>query len=58
MAYAGIAKVGAAIAVDGAAAMAFRNGLKRGMRGPLAGLNYRIKSYDDFLAKYGSDEAI
>lgn len=58
MAYAGIAKVGAAVAADGAAAMAFRNGLKRVMRGPLAGSNYRIKSYDDLLAKYGSDEAI
>ena len=58
MAYAGIAKVGAAMAADGAAAMAFRNGLKRVMRGPLAGSNYRIKSYEDLLAKYGSDEAI
>ncbi|MCS0583367.1 DUF6531 domain-containing protein [Massilia pinisoli] len=58
MAYAGIAKVGAAAAADGAAAIAFRNGLKRIMRGPLAGSNYRIKNYEDLLAKYGSDEAI
>jgi len=58
MAYAGIAKVGAAVAADGAGAMAFRNGLKRVMRGPLAGSNFRIKTYEDLLAKYGSDEAI
>ncbi len=58
MAYAGIAKVGAAATTDGAAAMAFRNGLKRVMRGPLAGSNFRIKNYEDLLAKYGSDEAI
>ncbi len=58
MAYAGIAKVGVALAADGAAAMAFRNGLKRVMRGPLAGSNYRIKSYEELLVKYGSDEAI
>jgi RHS repeat-associated protein len=58
MAYAGIARAGAVVAADGAAAMAFRNGLKRVMRGPLAGSNYRIKSYEDLLAKYGSDEAV
>ncbi len=58
MAYAGIAKIGAAAAANGAAAMAFRNGLKRVMRGPLAGSNYRIKSYEDLLSRYGSDEAI
>lgn len=58
MAYAGIAKLGAAAAADGAAAMAFRNGLKRVMRGLLAGSNYRIKSYEDLMKKYGSDEAI
>lgn len=58
MAYAGLAKVGAAIAADGAGAVAFRNVLKRIMRGPFAGSNYRIKSYDDLLAKYGSDESI
>lgn len=58
MAYAGIAKFGAAAAVDGAAAMAFRNGLKRVMRGPLAGSGYRIKTYGDLMQKYGSDEAI
>jgi RHS repeat-associated protein len=58
MAYAGIAKVGAAVAADGAAAMAFRNGFKRVMRGPLAGSSYRIKSYEVLMAKYGSDAAI
>ncbi|MFA9950069.1 RHS repeat-associated core domain-containing protein [Dentiradicibacter hellwigii] len=58
MVYAGIAKVGAAIAMNGAAAMTFRNGLKRVMRGPLAGSNYRIKTYEDLLNKYGTDEAI
>ncbi|GKS69654.1 type IV secretion protein Rhs [Nitrosomonas sp. PY1] len=58
MAYASIAKLGAVTAADGAAAMAFRNGLKRTMRGPLAGLGYRIKSYRDLMQKYGSDEAI
>ncbi len=56
--YAGAAKVGAAAAADGAAAMAFRNGLKRVMRGPLAASNYRIKNYEELFAKYGSDEAI
>jgi hypothetical protein len=56
--YAAIARVGAAAAVDGAAAMAFRNGLKRVMRGPLAGSDFRIKVYEDMLAQYGSDEAI
>jgi RHS repeat-associated protein len=58
MLYAGLAKVGAAAAADGAAAMAYRNGLKRVMRGPLAGSDFRIKTYEDLLAKYGSDEAI
>ncbi|WPO98298.1 hypothetical protein SFA35_16800 [Pseudomonas sp. HR96] len=58
MAYAGIVKIGAAAAADGTGAMAFRNGLKRVMRGPLAGSDYRIKSYEDLLSKYGSDEAI
>lgn len=58
MAYAGIAKVGAAAAANGAGAMAFRNGLKRVMRGPLAGSSYRIKTYEDLIAKYGSDAAI
>lgn len=58
MAYAGIAKVGAAAAADGAAAMAFRNGLKRVMRGPLAGSSYRIKTYEDLMGIYGSDAAI
>ncbi len=58
MLYAGLAKVGAAAVADGAAAMAFRNGLKRVMRGPLAGSGYRIKTYEELMAKYGSDEAI
>lgn len=58
LAYAGAAKAGAAAAANGAAALAFRNGLKRVMRGPLAGSGFRIKSYADLLAKYGSDEAI
>ncbi|GAA0302495.1 hypothetical protein GCM10009087_10330 [Sphingomonas oligophenolica] len=38
--------------------MIFRNGLKHVMRGPLAASNYRIKNYEDMLAKYGSDRAI
>lgn len=38
--------------------MVFRNGLKRVMRGPLAGSNYRIKNYADLMDKYGSDAAI
>ncbi|MEW5249764.1 hypothetical protein [Microbulbifer discodermiae] len=46
------------MAANGAGAMAFRNGLKRTMRGPLAGSNYKIKSYDDLFAYYGSDDAI
>lgn len=57
MAYVGIAKAGAVVAADGAGAMAVRNGLKRVMRGPLARANFPTKSYEDFLAKYGSDEA-
>lgn len=56
--YAGVAKAGAAVAANGAAAMAFRNGLKRLMRGPLAGSGYRIKNYADLLTKYGTDDAI
>jgi hypothetical protein len=56
--YAGTAKIGAAVAANGAAAMAFRNGLKRVMRGPMAGSNYRIKSYNELLAKYKTDAAI
>ncbi|MBV8659598.1 MAG: hypothetical protein JO142_17385 [Burkholderiales bacterium] len=58
MAYAGIAKIGAAAAVDGAAAMAFRNTLKRVMRGPLASSDFRIKTYEQLMDKYGSDAAI
>lgn len=58
MLYAGIAKVGAMAAADGAAAMGFRNGLKRIMRGPLAGSSYRIKNYSQLLKKYGSDPAV
>ena len=50
--------IGAAAAADGAAAMAFRNTLKRVMRGPLAGSDFRIKNYADLLKIYGSDEAI
>ena len=38
--------------------MSFRNVLKRVMRGPLAGSNYRIKNYGDLLNKYGSDAAV
>jgi hypothetical protein len=38
--------------------MTFLNGLKRVMRGPLAGSGYRIKSYGGLMQKYGSDEAI
>jgi hypothetical protein len=34
------------------------NALKRVMRGPLAASNYRIKTYEELMAKYGSDEAI
>jgi len=56
--YAGAAKLGAVAAADGAAAMVFRNGLKRVMRGPLAASNYRIKTYEELMAKYGSDVAI
>ena len=56
--YAGSAKIGASLAADGAAAMVFRNNLKRIMRGPLAASNYRIKNYEDLMAKYGSDQAI
>lgn len=48
----------AGFAGNGAGAMAFRNGLKRVMRGPLAGSDYRIKSYADLMNKYGSDAAI
>jgi RHS repeat-associated protein len=58
MAYAGIAKIGTAAAADGAAAMAFRNNLKRVMRGPLAGSNYRIKTYENLMTRYGSDAAV
>lgn len=58
IAYAGIAKLGTAVAADGIAAMVFRNKLKRVMRGPLAGSNFRIKNYGDLLKKYGSDAAI
>jgi hypothetical protein len=46
LAYAGLARVGAARAANGEAAVLFRNRLKRVMRGPLAGTNYRIKSYE------------
>lgn len=28
------------------------------MRGPLAASNYRIKTYEGLIAKYGSDEAV
>ena len=58
MAYAGIAKIGAAAVADGASAMIFRNGLKRVMRGPFAGSDFRIKNYADLMDKYGSDAAI
>ncbi|UGQ45144.1 RHS repeat-associated core domain-containing protein [Massilia endophytica] len=58
MLYAGIAKAGAALATNGSEAMVFRNGLKRVMRGPLAGSNYRIKNYGDLMNEYGSDAAI
>lgn len=58
MVYAGFAKVGAAMSADGMAALAFRNNIKRAMRGPLWFSNYRIKNYGDMLLKYGSDEAV
>lgn len=58
IACAGIAKVGVTTAINGAAAMAFRNGLKRVMRGPFAGSNYRIESHGELMRKYGSDAAI
>ncbi len=56
--YAGVAKAGSAAAASGAAAMEFRNGLKRVMRGPLAGSDFRIKNYAELLRKYGSDDAV
>ena len=56
--YAGAARAGAAASANGAAAMELRNSLKRVMRGPLAGSDFRIKNYADLLAKYGSDDAI
>jgi RHS repeat-associated protein len=56
--YAGVARAGSVAAANGAAAMSFRNGLKRVMRGPLAGSDFRIKNYAELLQKYGSDDAI
>ena len=56
--YASIAKFGAAAAADAAGAVAFRNTLKRIMRGPLAGSSFRIKSYAELMDKYGSEDAI
>lgn len=56
--YGGLAAGGAKIAANGAAALRFRNVLKRVMRGPLAGVEYRIKTYRELLERYGSDAAV
>jgi RHS repeat-associated protein len=58
IAYAGAAKAIAIGAANGAEAAASRNLLKQIFRGPFAGSDYRIYSYDQLLEKYGSDAAI
>ena len=57
--YAGAVKaVSLAPGVSGAAASAFRNAAKRVFRGPFAGSDYRMYSYEQLLEKYGSDAAV
>lgn len=57
--YAGAAKaVSLAPRVTGAEAFAFRNAIKRLFRGPLAGSNYRMHSYEQLLAEKGTDAAV
>ena len=59
MAYAGTAKaVSMASGLTGQEASAIRNGMKRLFRGPFAGSNYRIYSYEQMLAEKGSDAAV
>jgi hypothetical protein len=58
IAYAGAAKAIAVTAANGAEAAAARNLLKQIFRGPLAGSDYRVYSYDQLLQKYGSDAAV
>jgi RHS repeat-associated protein len=58
LAYAGTAKLGAALARNGEAASQFRNGLKGAFRGTFSRAKFRIYPYKTLLEKYGSDQAV
>ncbi len=59
--YAGASKMLSALpATENSArfAVGFRNFIKRIFRGPFAASNYRIKSYDSVIKRYGSNRAV
>ncbi|QJC55793.1 Putative deoxyribonuclease RhsC [Polaromonas vacuolata] len=59
MAHAGTAKaVSLAPSLTGREASVIRNSMKRLFRGPFAGSNYRMYSYEQMLAKKGSDATV
>lgn len=58
LAYAGAAKVSAAVAIDGVAAVGLRNTIKQAFRLPFAASKYKLYSYEAMIRKYGTDEAV
>ena len=58
LAYAGTVKIGSIMAIDGAAASAFRNTMKGAFRLTFSKATYRIYPYEMLLKKYGTDAAV